>query len=480
MRRSALTACLLLVLGACTRAPVAHDPQFVAQWMRSSLSFVRAERLGPPVASRISAYAGVALYEGYAADPSTGLRSFGGQLNGLPSLPTPSAGTAVDAQIVAAESERVVLDSLFRDGFASTRRTIDSLAGAQVKARVAAGVSTAIRDASVAHGAKVGAAVLAWAEKDGFYEQLKMVWTPPVGRDKWVNTSTPDQFVPLMISGETDLVRPSNPNASMELERAGERFVFTNRPKESKPTTLPVFNPVKPTAPFWGDLRPFVIKDGDECAPPKPPVYSEKPGSPFWKMGREFYDSVSALTPAKKQVALFWADNPVATGTPGFHWVSVANQMIARRALRADQAVELYALMSMSIADAFIGCWKEKYRSDVVRPVTYVQRVFDAGYQTVFPTPPFPEYTSGHSVQSAAAVLVLERLLGDTISFIDSTQVDVGQPARAFASFRAARDEVAVSRLYGGVHYLPAIMDGVTQGTCIGQRILQLQTRKTP
>ncbi len=478
MRTPRLVALTLIAVAACSKPAPAPDPQFVAQWMRSSLSFVRSERLGPPVASRISAYAGVALYEGYAADAASGLTSLGGQLNGLPALPASAA--PVDGAIAAAEAERLVLDSLFRDGFASTRRTIDSLARAQVEARVAAGVSAPTRDASVTHGQALAAAILGWAEKDGFFEQLTKVWTPPVGRDKWVNTATPDQYVPLMISGETDLVRPSNPNAAMELERAGERFVFTNRPKEAKPTTLPVFNPVKPTAPFWGELRPFVIKDGDECAPPAPPEYSEKPGSAFWKMGKEFFDSISVLTPEKKQVALFWADNPVATGTPGFHWVSVANQMVSRRNLRADQAVELYALMSMSIADAFIGCWKEKYRSNVVRPVTYLQRVFDKNYQSVFPTPPFPEYTSGHSVQSGAAVAVLERLVGDTISFIDSTQVDVGQPPRPFASFRAARDEVAVSRLYGGAHYLPAIVDGVTQGTCIGTRILQLQTRQAP
>jgi len=475
MRPTRLVNCSLLALAACAKAPPAPDPQLVAQWMRSSLSFVRAERLGPPVAARISAYAAVALYEGYASDASAGLRSLGGQLNGL--APLPPRPQSVDGAVVAAESERIVLDSLFRDGFASTRRTVDSLAAAQTRARVAAGVSATVREASVAYGKQIGAAILAWAENDGFYEQLEKSWSPPVGRDKWVNTATLDQYVPLMISGETDLVRPSNPNVSMELERAGERFVFTNRPKDAKATTLPVFNPIKPTAPFWGELRPFVIASGDECAPPPPPAYSETPGSPFWRMGKEFYDSVSALTPEKKRVALFWADNPVATGTPGFHWVSVANQMVARAALKADQAVELYALMSMSIADAFIGCWKEKYQSNVVRPVTYVQRVFNRNYQTVFPTPPFPEYTSGHSVQSAAAVVVLEHLLGDTLSFVDSTQVDVGQPPRPFSSFRAARDEVAVSRLYGGVHYLPAIINGVTQGTCIGQRVLQVKTR---
>ncbi len=478
MRTTRCIALSLLVASACAKPAPAPDPQFVAQWMRSSLSFVRSERLGPPVAARISAYAGVTLYEGYAADPASKLATLSGQLNGLATLP--KSTKPVDGAIVAAEAERVVLDSLFRDGFASTRRTIDSLARAQAAARVAAGVGSGMRDASVAHGQVLAAAILAWAEQDGFYASLKKTWTAPVGRDKWVNTATTDQYIPLMLSGETDLVRPSNPNAAMELERAGERFVFTNRPKAAKPTTLPVFNPVKPTTPFWGDLRPFVIANGDECAPPPPPAYSETPGSPFWKMGREFLDSVTALTPEKKQIALFWADNPAATGTPGFHWVSVTNQMVSRRALRADQAVEAYALVSMSIADAFIGCWKEKYRSLVVRPVTYVQRVLDKKYETVFPTPPFPEYTSGHSVQSGAAVTVLEKLLGDTIPFIDSTQVDIGQPPRPFASFRAALLEVAVSRLYAGVHYLPAIVDGMKQGSCIGARVLTLKTRASP
>ncbi len=467
---------LVVALAAgCRRPASAPDPQMVAQWLRSSLAFVRSERLGPPTAARISAYSSIALYEAYASDSASGLVTLAGQLNGLTELPV--ATSPVDGATTAAEAERVVLDSLFRDGFASTRRTIDSLSKAQVEARAAAGVGDKVRDASVAHGRALAAAILAWAETDGFYAQLGKPWQPPVGRDKWQNTATPDQYVPLMISGETDLVRPSNPGVTMELERAGERWVFTNRPKEATPTTLPVFNPVKPTAPYWGGLRTFVIANGDECAPPPPPTYSEKPGSPFWKMGREFFDSMAVLTPAKQQVALFWADNPVATGTPGFHWVSLANQMIARRHQRADQAVEMYALMSMAISDAFIGCWKEKYRSLVVRPVTFVHRVFDKDFQTGFATPPFPEYPSGHSVQSAAAVAVLERVLGDTVPFVDSTQVDVGQPPRAFASFRAARDEVAISRLYGGAHYLPAILDGVTQGNCVGQRVLRLRTR---
>ncbi|GMV11270.1 MAG: hypothetical protein ABS52_16410 [Gemmatimonadetes bacterium SCN 70-22] len=473
-----VVGCALSVLASCSRQAPPTDPQYVAQWLRSSLSFVRSERLGPPVASRISAYGSLALYEGFAADPASGLRSLAGQLNGIASLPAPPA-EGVDGGIVAAAAEQVVLDSLFRDGFASTRRTIDSLARVQVEGRVAAGVDAARRDRSVAHGQALGAAILAWAATDGFFATRTRSWPPPDKRELWANTITVDQFVPLMLSGESDLVAPANPGVAMELERAGERFVFTNRPKNAAGTTLPTFNPVRPTEPYWGELRPFAIRDGDECRPPAPPAYSEREGSDFWKMGREFADSMQALTPEKKQVALFWADNPVATGTPGFHWISVVNQMIARRNLTAPQAAELFALTSVAIADAFIGCWKEKYRSMTVRPVAYMHRVFDPDYATVIPTPPFPEYTSGHSVQSAAAVEVLKALVGDTVAFSDSTQVDVGQPPRDFANFTAALHDVATSRIYAGVHYVPSVVDGMTQGVCIGTRVLErLRTRR--
>jgi membrane-associated phospholipid phosphatase len=152
--------------------------------------------------------------------------------------------------------------------------------------------------------------------------------------------------------------------------------------------------------------------------------------------------------------------------------------MVARRRLSADDAVELYTLTSLAIADAFIGCWREKYRTNVVRPVSYVQRVFDPKFQTVIPTPPFPEYPSGHSVQSGAAVEVLIARLGDTIPYFDSTQVDIGQPPRRFTSFSAARREVAMSRVYAGVHYFPAVVDGLTEGQCIGKAVSALKTRR--
>jgi len=461
----------------CSPTPVPADAQLVAQWLRASLAFVRSERLGPPVAARTSAYSAIALYEGYAADARSSLRSLAGQLNGLNSLP--QASESVDGATVAAEAERVVADSLFRDGLPSTRRTIDSLATAQVSARERAGVRVAERDRSVVHGHALGRAILAWAATDSFFATRGRPYAPTGKKEEWSNTANVSQFVPQTLSGQSDLVQFANPNVHEDVERATSKGTFVNRPKPDGKTTLPSFNPIKPTEPYWGQLRTFVLTESDVCAPPAPPSYSETEGSTFWLMGKQFYDTVRALTASQKQIALFWADNPVATGTPGFHWISVVNLMIARKHLTAEQAVETYTLTSLAIADAFIGCWREKYHSNVVRPVTFVQRVFDKNFQTVIPTPPFPEFTSGHSVQSAAAVEILTALLGDTVSYIDSTQVDIGQPPRPFASLHAALTEVAISRVYAGVHYFPAVTLGLRQGQCIGRTVRhKLVTRK--
>ena len=485
LRRRATLAALgatiaLAGLAACGRRPAPADPQLVAQWLRTSLAFVRSERLGPPVAARISALGAIALYEGLAADPSSRLRSLGGQLNGLGALPATPDGKPVDGATVAATAEAVVLDSLFRDGFASTRRSIDSLADAQVASRRAAGDDDELRERSVRHGKAIGTAILAWASTDGFFATRGRPWNAPVAVGSWVNTVTTDQFVPQALSGESDLVLAGNPGVALDASRASERQLLVNRPKAfNARTTLPTFNPTRPTEPYWGSLRPIALRDGAECpAPPEVP-YSDERGSAFWRMAQELYDSVKVVTPEKREIALFWSDNPIATGTPGFHWVSVVNQMIARRALDADQAAELFALTSIAINDAFIGCWKTKFEVMGVRPVTYVRAHIDSAWHPLFATPPFPEYPSGHSTISAAAARVLIGTLRDTIPFVDSTQMDVGYAPRPFRSFSHALDEVAISRVYGGIHFMPAVMNGIVQGECVARRVIErLHTRK--
>ena len=77
----------------------------------------------------------------------------------------------------------------------------------------------------------------------------------------------------------------------------------------------------------------------------------------------------------------------------------------------------------------------------------------------------FPEYTSGHSVISRAAAVILTDLYGDNFAFTDTTEVLYGLPERKYNSFIHASEEAAISRLYGGIHYMMAIEEGVKQGS---------------
>jgi hypothetical protein len=143
------------------------------------------------------------------------------------------------------------------------------------------------------------------------------------------------------------------------------------------------------------------------------------------------------------------------------------------------KSAEAYACLSVALADCFISCWDEKYRSNVVRPETYINQYIDTAWVPELQTPPFPEYTSGHSVVSAAAAIVLTKLFGENFSYTDSTELEFGLPVRRFTSFKQAAEEAAISRFYGGIHYMPAITNGTIEGREIGLYVTRkLKTKK--
>jgi len=127
----------------------------------------------------------------------------------------------------------------------------------------------------------------------------------------------------------------------------------------------------------------------------------------------------------------------------------------------------------MTLMDAFISCWDEKYRSNRIRPETAINRHINPRWQPLLQTPPFPEYTSGHSVISTAVAELLTYLIGPDFAFTDTTEVIFDLPERSFTSFRQAAGEAAISRLYGGIHYRDAIENGQEQGKSIGTFIVK-------
>jgi hypothetical protein len=203
------------------------------------------------------------------------------------------------------------------------------------------------------------------------------------------------------------------------------------------------------------------VANRSACAASGHPAYSTSTSSTFYDQALLVYittgNAGAHLTPEQKHIANFWADNPTVTGTPPGHWVAITGMVAAQAGLSLDRTAEAYACVGIAVADAFITCWKTKFDTNLLRPVTYIQANINAGWKPFIPTPNFPTYPSGHSTQSAAAATVLSGLLGRR-AFTDTTHSDLnpelGYPDRAFADFYAAANEAAVSRLYGGIHYL--------------------------
>ncbi|MEZ4956318.1 MAG: vanadium-dependent haloperoxidase [Saprospiraceae bacterium] len=208
--------------------------------------------------------------------------------------------------------------------------------------------------------------------------------------------------------------------------------------------------------------------------------------SKFYQEAMDY--KVMAVEEAEKEermaIAKFWDCNPYVSHhkghvmfatkkiTPGGHWIGISQ--IACKKDNADimKSAKAYALTAISLADAFISCWDEKYRSELIRPETVINTYIDQEWAPILQTPPFPEYTSGHSVISASAATALTEVFGDNFSYTDSVEVEFGMPVRSFTSFRQASDEAAVSRLYGGIHYSPACFIGVEQGKKVGNHVL--------
>jgi hypothetical protein len=236
--------------------------------------------------------------------------------------------------------------------------------------------------------------------------------------------------------------------------------------------------------PQWETIRPFFLDSASQFAPPPPVPYNKDSTSVFYKAMMEVYHVKNNLSKEQLAIANFWDCNPFAVDysghmaiglkkiSPGGHWMGITGIACKKANIALDSAILIHTMVSLTLHDAFISCWKEKYRSDRIRPESAINNLLDPTWRPVLQTPPFPEYTSGHSVASASASVVLTYLLGDNFSFTDTSEIYFGLPSRNFTSFIQAANEAAVSRLYGGIHFRDACDLGVTQGRQVGQFVL--------
>ena len=457
-------------LTACGNPP-RTDPAMVSEWMRTLYGVVRTERLSPPIASRFMGYASVALYEGLAAG-SPDMPSLAGVVNGLSAIPRPKDGGLLDATLVANAAEREVLDSLLGEALPGTRATLSGLVDSLRKTRLALGVKEQVAARSEELGRRIGVAVVAWSRRDGFDSTRGRPYVPPTGAGLWINDAPGSIYASQNLSGSTEFVGLDNPANNLRPGTSSDRALIMNRPKRTGLKALPPVNMAGATEPYWGQVRPFMLKTWDECPIPDPPPYSAEPGSPLWQEAKTVFDTRTNLTEDQKVIALYWADNAGETGTPSGHWVAIASQMVGQRGLSAAQAARLFVGTAVAQADAFIAAWGYKYRFNLIRPRTYIRRIIDPGWEPLIPTPPFPEFPAGHATQSIAAATVMTSLLG-VVEFEDSTGIAIGSGVRKFPSFAEAANEAGQSRIFGGIHFEAGNQAGKAVGRCIGDRVVE-------
>jgi hypothetical protein len=286
-----------------------------------------------------------------------------------------------------------------------------------------------------------------------------------------VNDAPANTYASQNMSGASEFVALDNPANALRSGAVSDRGLILNRPKRAT-KSLPAVNIAGMSEPYWAGIRPFVLRAWSECPVADPPPYSVDSTSALYRDANLVRATRGGLTPEQRATALYWADNSGESGTPVGHWLSIASQMVSERHLSAEDAAWVMVLTSVAQADAFIATWGYKYRYTLIRPRTYIRRVMDSTWEPLIPTPPFPEYPSGHSTVSAAAASVLASVVGDG-PFDDSTGLTIGNPVRRFDSFGAAAREAGLSRIYGGIHFPYGNAGGRALGECIGEKVVE-------
>ena len=263
------------------------------------------------------------------------------------------------------------------------------------------------------------------------------------------------------------------------------RFTPSTGDEYWQPTAPGFMSAIEPN---WNTLRTFILDSCSQFAGKGPHEYSRDTSSSFYKELEEVYVLGKNLSKEQSQIAMFWDCNPFALQqvghlefglkkiSPGGHWMGITGIACKEQKLTLSKTAYTHAIVAIGMADAFISCWNNKYKYNRVRPVTAIKKLIDQNWSPLLQTPPFPEYTSGHSVISTTASTILTYLFGDHFSFTDDTEVEFGLPTRKFKSFTMASQEAAISRLYGGIHFRDAIENGVREGGQIGKFVIARST----
>lgn len=244
--------------------------------------------------------------------------------------------------------------------------------------------------------------------------------------------------------------------------------------------TPPFFRPA--LLPHWPKVKPLAMQapDSFRCAAP-PAIDSEKYAKEWAevkrlgardKHDRSSYDTVSSV---------FWSDD-LGSSTPAGTWNLIAQEVCKSQAYDFKTQVRLFALLNLTMADAGIACWDAKYHFNYWRPETAIRQADIDGNPKTEPdpewiplmgSPPFPEYPSGHSSFSRSGAQLLTLFCGkDDIPF-STTSDQVPGAIRSYDGFDQCADEVGMSRLHGGIHFMSANLVGQEMGAEIANYVFK-------
>ncbi len=434
MKKIILTLAIGLLFFSCNKElkPIELTSEDYHYAVDKLTSVIVHDIFSPPVASRIYAYSNIAAFEVIAKYDKSYI-TLNGQVKDLSPIPNPTT-EEVNAKIAAIVAYlEIGKDLIFSEDKIIAYR--DSLYTSWKR------INKNEFNASKEYGMLVAAHIKNWMDKDNYKE-----------------TRTMPKFT-----------------------------VFAENETRWQPTPPSYMDGIEP---HWSKIRTFVIDSAEQFKPIPHPKYDMNKDSKFHDELMEVYELGGGVlaenrNPEHVEIAKFWDCNPYVSTTkghlmfatkkitPGGHWIGICK--IASRKDNANFAKTVYAYTKTSIAlsDGFISCWDEKYSSNLIRPETLINNLLNENWFPVLQTPPFPEYTSGHSVVSGAASVVLTQIFGDNFSFDDDTELVYGLPIRSFDSFYDASSEAAISRLYGGIHYRAAIDNGLVQGKNIGDFVAE-------
>ena len=429
-----LVGCVIFLLFSCKESEsIKITPENFHTSVDKVVEVMIHDIFSPPVASRVFAYPNIAAYE-IIAQQDTSYTSLKGQVKGLKAIPKAASQKKVNYPLAAVIAHLHLSKKLI-----FSEQKIEVYQDSLYKSWEAKN-ALEFKD-SKEYGLQVAQFIATW-----------------MNADKYAQTRTMPKF---SVNAEDEARwQPTPPSYMDGLE------------------------------PHWNKIRPFVLDSAAQFKPVPPPKFSMDKKSDFYKELKEVYDISKKITENGDEseeiaIAQFWDCNPyvsVTRGhlmfavkkiTPGAHWIGITKIAAKKENADFNKTVFAYTKTSIAIADAFISCWDEKYRSNLVRPETLINTYFDDEWKPILQTPPFPEYTSGHSVVSGAASTVLTSIFGDNFSFADDTEVPYGLPIRSFSSFKVAADEATISRMYGGIHYRAAVEVGVDQGRKVGELVVE-------